>query len=74
VEAVMTEVDGVLCPPALFSRSVFSDLAQLGGDQGARALFKKLSDTRTVALDAALAVDVDTVADLSALCQEHADG
>ncbi|MEO0784744.1 MAG: NTP transferase domain-containing protein [Pseudomonadota bacterium] len=74
VEAVMTEVDGVLCPPALFSRSVFSDLAQLGGDQGARALFEKLSNTRTVALDAALAVDVDTVADLNALCLEHADG
>ncbi|MEM9739934.1 MAG: NTP transferase domain-containing protein [Pseudomonadota bacterium] len=74
VQAVMTDVDGVLGPPALFHRSVLTQLGTLSGDRGARGLFERLDTTRTVKLAAPLAQDVDRVQDLIALGQEVAHG
>ncbi len=67
VEAVFTDVDGVLGPPALFSRAAFARLETLDGDRGARAVIARLSHVRGVRLDRAAAWDVDSVADLDAL-------
>ncbi len=63
--AVMTETDGTLLPPAVFSKQHFNDLLDLSGDQGARSLFRRLENTDTVPLKRELALDIDTIADLS---------
>ncbi|MEO1406169.1 MAG: NTP transferase domain-containing protein [Pseudomonadota bacterium] len=67
VDAVMTSSDGILCPPALFSRKVFSRLKGLRGDDGARQIFESLSETRVVDIEAELAKDLDTKEDLAKL-------
>ena len=64
VDAIMTKVEGVLCPPAIFKRRHFDALLRLDGDAGAKALFRRLSHTKTVALPPELAIDIDHVADL----------
>ncbi len=67
VDAVFSDVDGVLGPPALFSRSAFAHLETLDGDRGARAVIERLARVRSAPLDRAAAWDVDCVADLHAL-------
>lgn len=67
VQAVISRADGVLGPPALFSRETFDALGALSGDQGARALFETLSETRIVDLATQYARDIDRRADLQAL-------
>ncbi|MEO0884079.1 MAG: NTP transferase domain-containing protein [Pseudomonadota bacterium] len=64
VDAVMSRIDGVLGPPALFSRRIFPELTQLTGDKGARILFESLSETRIIDLDPEFAQDIDRKADL----------
>jgi CTP:molybdopterin cytidylyltransferase MocA len=62
--AVMSEVNGVLSPPAMFRRTAFDCLASLVGDRGARSVFDRLPGTRGVAADAAVLVDIDDRFDL----------
>ena len=63
--AVMSSAGNILCPPAIFHHSVFEALTQLGGDQGAKALFKSLDTTASVILPDKEAIDIDTRADLT---------
>lgn len=74
VDAIMTDADGQLSPPALFKRTCFEDFDRLSGDRGAKAIFVKLNDRgRTISLPAHQAIDIDRVADLTrALEAEHA--
>jgi molybdenum cofactor cytidylyltransferase len=62
-DTLVTEVDGIRTPPALFPRSVLPHLVALSGEQGARAL---LAQARTIRADAALVRDIDTRDDLPA--------
>lgn len=64
-QAVMTEVDGVLMPPALFRREAFETLQTVSGDRGARSVFERLENTATVSLAAEHAIDIDQVSDLA---------
>ena len=64
LELLVTDVDGVLCPPALFKRAQFAALQQLEGDAGAKSVFRRLPNTKTVPLAAKYAIDIDQVADL----------
>jgi xanthine dehydrogenase accessory factor len=72
--AVMSDVEGVLSPPAVFKRSTFADLAEITGDRGAKAVFKRLrSGAITLPLKASEAIDIDQVSDLQrALEMDHA--
>jgi len=74
VQAVMSCVNGMPCPPALFHRSVFPQLRELTGDRGARVLFQRLSQTRTVTLAPRLGRDIDTLADLADASREFVHG
>ena len=62
--AVMSKVDGILCPPAIFHAATFDELTRLSGDSGAKALFGKLTNTATLDLPPESALDIDTTADL----------
>ena len=65
VTAIMSDCDGVLCPPALFKRDHFEDLAALEGDRGAKAVFMALkSGAATLPLATEHGRDIDYVADL----------
>lgn len=65
VTAIMSDCDGVLCPPALFKRAHFQDLAALEGDRGAKAVFMALkSGAATLPLAPEHGRDIDCVADL----------
>ena len=59
---VATLAGAVPMPPAIFGRAAFPALLALGGDRGARDLLRRAD---TLALDPALALDVDTPADLA---------
>ena len=72
VSSVMTEVDGTLMPPALFSRACLTQLMQIDGDRGAGQVFRSLSNTKAVALDPMHARDIDTISDLTEM--EHQNG
>lgn len=73
VDAVMTKIEGVLCPPAIFKRRHFDALLRLEGDAGAKSVFRHLSNTKTIALSPELAIDIDHVADLQRAKEtEHA--
>ncbi|MEO1029202.1 MAG: nucleotidyltransferase family protein [Pseudomonadota bacterium] len=65
LEAVMSEVDGRLQPPAVFAKDVLPELKQLTGDTGARKLFQELERTDTVSLRKHKAFDIDTIEDLN---------
>ncbi|MFN3211580.1 MAG: NTP transferase domain-containing protein [Henriciella sp.] len=65
VTAIMSDCEGVLCPPALFKRVHFEELAALEGDRGAKSVFMALnSGAATLPLDAEHGRDIDCVADL----------
>ncbi len=51
-------------PPALFSKRLFSDLQNLRGDEGARAVIRARSDVVAIPLPDDQARDIDTMADL----------
>jgi CTP:molybdopterin cytidylyltransferase MocA len=53
--------------PAIFPRSMFQRLAQLRGDQGARALLRRNADRTVRVTMPSAAVDVDTPEDLLAI-------
>lgn len=61
-DRIATSADGVTMPPAIFGRQHFAALTALGGDRGGSALLK---GAPTVALDPALALDVDRPEDLA---------
>lgn len=61
--AVATLAGPVAMPPAIFGRPAFPALGALTGDRGARDLLRSAD---TLGLDPALALDVDTPADLAA--------
>lgn len=63
-EAVMSEADGILSPPAIFADTCLDALCDLTGDKGAKSVFERLDSTSTVKLPPVLARDVDTLADL----------
>ena len=67
VTAVMSEFEGKPTPPALFARASLSEILAAEGDQGARKIFKSLSNTVTVPLRPEHAIDIDTVSDLEAM-------
>ncbi|MAK62052.1 MAG: xanthine dehydrogenase [Ponticaulis sp.] len=69
--AVMTESDGTLLPPAIFSKACFDHLMKLDGDRGAGQIFKSLPNTKTLELSPDFARDIDTLADLTPLEVTH---
>ena len=60
------EFDGHPAPPAIFPRAVWSQLALLRGDQGARAVLESAAQHSAVAMPSA-ALDADTPAALARL-------
>lgn len=64
---VATQVDGQRSNPVLFDRSTFAEFAAIDGDTGGRALFAKHRVHWVEWLDAALAIDVDTLEDYNRL-------
>ncbi|MEM8634692.1 MAG: NTP transferase domain-containing protein [Pseudomonadota bacterium] len=67
IEAVITRVDDFVCPPAIFSRSLFPKLMDLTSDKGARHIFQSLAKTCIVDLGAEWAQDVDRIEDIAEL-------
>lgn len=66
VEAIMSESDTAVSPPALFKRSQFEALSRVTGDRGAKSIFLNIERAgRTLKLSAREAIDIDCVADLS---------
>jgi xanthine dehydrogenase accessory factor len=66
VEAIMSESDTALSPPALFKRSQFDALSRVSGDRGAKSIFLDIErGGRTLKLSTREAIDIDCVADLS---------
>lgn len=64
--AIMSDADGVLCPPALFKRCHFDALSELTGDRGAKSVFAGLAHgTATVPIAPEEAIDIDRVEDLT---------
>lgn len=61
-DVVASRVNGLAMAPAVFGSSHFPALLRLTGDRGAGAL---LHGARSIELDPALALDVDTVDDLA---------
>ena len=68
--AVMSETDGNLLPPALFSSQHFDRLEQLSGDKGAKKLFNSIPARATVSLAPEEAIDIDTQDELAYLNTE----
>jgi molybdenum cofactor cytidylyltransferase len=58
---------GAMGVPAIFPRSMFQALAQLRGDQGARALLRRNADRAVRVSMPSAAIDVDTPEDLLAI-------
>jgi molybdenum cofactor cytidylyltransferase len=66
-EIVATAFAGTTGPPVLFPRDCFAELAQLGGDSGAKSLLSNPRYTvRSIPFEPA-AIDIDTPADLDRL-------
>ena len=74
VQAIMSENNNVLCPPALFKRGQIEKLSGISGDRGAKSIFLDIEHgRRTLTLSVSEAIDIDCTADLSrALETEHA--
>ena len=66
-EIVATAYGGTAGPPVLFASGTFSDLMELQGDTGARALFDDERFVLKTLLFEPAATDVDTAADLDTL-------
>lgn len=65
ITAVMSECDGILCPPALFKRKHFEALTNLTGDRGAKSVFLDIgTGTKTIKLSPDNGIDIDQEADL----------
>ena len=64
IDAIMSETNGVLSPPALFRARLRDKLCAIEGDRGAKSVFLSLEHTRTVNLCSEHALDIDTVEDL----------
>ena len=74
VQAIMSESNNVLSPPALFKRGQIETLSGITGDRGAKSIFLDIEHgRRTLTLSVSEAIDIDCAADLSrALETEHA--
>jgi molybdenum cofactor cytidylyltransferase len=68
---VLPTCNGIRGNPVLFDRSVFPELAQLTGDTGARAIFKRHLNTiaKVPVDDEGVLVDLDTPAEVERLDQ-----
>jgi molybdenum cofactor cytidylyltransferase len=71
---VMPTYGGIPANPVLFAAELFPELADVTGDEGARAIVKRHSDrvARVAVSDGAPPRDVDTDADYQALLEEMA--
>ena len=69
--AAMTSSGDTLMPPAIFTRATFDQLMQVEGDKGAKGVFESLDTTTCVALDPALAIDIDRLKDLETNGEVH---
>ena len=63
------QYEGTVGVPAVFPRSQLAALAQLRGDQGARALLRRQSDRLVRVPMANAAIDIDTPEDLLRLSE-----
>ncbi len=63
-QAVMSEANGNLGPPAIFARSAFALLHKVSGDTGARKVFRQLERTKTVPVETAFTLDIDRDCDI----------
>ena len=72
-DAVMSQSEGVLLPPAAFASSKFEELLELKGDAGAKKVFLNSRSKAVIDLPIDKAMDVDTSADLMALNKTGAD-
>lgn len=70
LDAVMSQSNGILMPPALFTRTHFDKLMQLTGDRGARAIFQALEQTAIVPISDRAAIDIDTKDDLARVMEK----
>jgi molybdenum cofactor cytidylyltransferase len=69
--AVVPAYAGEWGNPVLLSRALFSDIARLSGDAGARRLLRGRSDVAVIEADEAVRLDVDTPEELRALRRVH---
>lgn len=70
---VASVYDGRPGVPALFDRSLFPELAEMEGDQGARVLFRRYQDRLAVVDFPAGRFDLDTPEDIGRLRTEETD-
>jgi len=69
--AVVPAYAGEWGNPVLLSRALFSEIAMLTGDAGARGLLRGRSDVAVIEADEAVRLDVDTQEELRALRRVH---
>ena len=69
--AVVPAYAGEWGNPVLLSRALFSEIAMLTGDAGARRLLRGRSDVAVIEADEAVRLDVDTQEELRALRRVH---
>ena len=62
-DAITTSTASYRGPPTLFTRRLFAEMAQLDGDDGARAILNS-SNTRAIPLTKGMSIDIDTQSDL----------
>ncbi|HLK59173.1 MAG TPA: nucleotidyltransferase family protein [Chthonomonadaceae bacterium] len=67
---IAAEYEGVLGVPALFHRSLFSELAALQGAEGARKLIQRHRDQALGVPLPEASVDIDTLEDYARLCED----
>jgi molybdenum cofactor cytidylyltransferase len=65
-EMVATEYQGAPGVPAIFSRSMFDELAALQGDRGAKAMLRDPARRVEIIACEAAGIDLDTVSDVEA--------
>jgi molybdenum cofactor cytidylyltransferase len=70
-----SELNAILMPPAILSRSMFEALLQLEGDTGARKLFAspQFKGTALLTADRTTLFDVDTPADMEHAAKQFLD-
>ncbi|MBW4646636.1 MAG: nucleotidyltransferase family protein [Goleter apudmare HA4340-LM2] len=71
---IACQYDNTVGVPALFSRTLFPELMQLAGDQGAKALIQKYRDTVLMVSLPAAAIDIDTPDDYQQLLLQEQTG
>ncbi len=62
-DAVFTQTNDILIPPAIISAKHIEKLGKLSGDKGAKSFINVLEKVRTIELNPIFAFDIDTVED-----------